>query len=457
MLKNTEKPNLFKQHLVVEKAPFVQKRAELKPGWDDEELHLSFYREDRDLYALHAFVPGISVGQQARILFQLLRSSRNGMEDESRKLSDRVIRLLLAMIPADTVLTVFLALRKTRANHKHTARHILLYILNHESLPAMVRERRAIVKDILEHALGKNTARGCAAKIAEGIEDTYVYGNILKHANDASAAKEAICYLYRNETADSKVPAASGIHYSELHELYKPAIESRETPQTITATNRGDIAATLVHIYRGGENPELLKALEEYVDLESGNHPSFDGSVALVLDSSASTRGSGEREFCILSQSVALQLLLARNCANLSVHPVGGEGFPPVPEGTTDLALPLLTVLEQKPDLAVIVSDGYENTLQGDLARVLQALPGTDVETQVVFCHSKFSMSDKLTLRRPVEGIIPEFEFWHQNDFEGLLPSLFMMASGEKGAAFTKKWFSERLVILEKEVQPWTN
>src|SRR5262249_36555189 len=96
-----------------------------------------------------------------------------------------------------------------------------------------------------------------------------------------------------------------------------------EQPKTLTATHPGHISATLVHMYQGGTNIDLKTALARYVEEAAAQAPHFDGHVALVLDASASTLGYGERQFCCVSQSQALRLVMERCCARLSVHTVG--------------------------------------------------------------------------------------------------------------------------------------
>jgi hypothetical protein len=216
------------------------------------------------------------------------------------------------------------------------------------------------------------------------------------------------------------------------------------------------VAATLVHIYRGGPTGELREALGRYVEDAAAPLPRFDGTVALVLDASASTRGYGERAFACVSQSQALRLVLGRCCAGLRVYPVGGDGGdPPRPEGVTDLAGAVLDALEGGPDLVAVVSDGYENDAAGDLARVVATLPALGVRTPVVFCHSKFTPKDDLALRRPSPGL-PELEFWHQEDFAEVLWALFTRAAGARGGEYLRGQLRRRLQMLEKETPSWT-
>ena len=175
--------------------------------------------------------------------------------------------------------------------------------------------------------------------------------------------------------------------------------------------------------------------------------------MALVLDVSASTRSYGDREFCTLAQSIALQMVLQR-CTNLHVQTVGGSGNLPIPEDNTDLAVAVVDALETEPDLVAIVSDGYENIYPGDLERVVKALPAAGVQIPVVFCHSKFTNLDDLSLQRPAQ--MPQLEFWHQDDFEDVLLSLFLTANDAGGEECLREFLLEKLSSVEKELSVWT-
>src|SRR5439155_9736673 len=95
-----------------------------------------------------------------------------------------------------------------------------------------------------------------------------------------------------------------------------------------------------------------------------------------------------------------------------------------------------------------IVSDGYENALRGDLARVAATLPRCGVRTPVVFIHSKFTDKDDLALRQPAPAL-PELGFWHQDDFEEVLWSLFTLARGDAARTLLREQMLRRLRLLE--------
>lgn len=448
----------FLDHLTTALAPLIVRRGGSGPEWDDAPLHAAMYDQEPALYALLGVSAGVTADQRARVLYQLLARSRAETPAETRRTLERITSVLLAALHPDTVLTVFLGLRRARANHKHTTRAIVHYILNHPHLADMARHRRPALVDSLEHALGRDVVRGAVRMLeTPGGDPTYPRRHLLRWARDPALARTILAWLYHEAPEAALVPTEVPL-YTTSHQSVAAVLDgTAERPKTVTATNRGDIAATLVHLYRGGAAPELQQALGRYVAEAVDRLPRYEGRVALVLDASASTRGYGEREYCNIAQSVAFQQVLAHCCSNLRTVLVGGttaDGLPQ-PSGPTDLAGALLEALAGDPDLAVIVSDGYENLYGGDLARVAASLAPAGITTPVVFCHSKFGPADDLALRRPA-GVLPEMEFWHQDDFLGVLLRLFAQARGGVNTEAMRAFLARQLTRIEKEVDAWT-
>src|SRR5262245_39283198 len=157
----------FVQHLLTCDQPYFVAKDGAPPRWEDEGLHRAAWEADPELYGLYGTLERVTAGQRARLLFQLLERTWEGLAPEARQTPARCGQLSLAVLPADVVLQVFLALRRARANHKHATRAILGYLLNHPALEELVRRRRPAVRDCLEHALGKSVARACF-RIAAG-------------------------------------------------------------------------------------------------------------------------------------------------------------------------------------------------------------------------------------------------------------------------------------------------
>jgi len=446
----------IREHLRSETAPFVLKRRSGGPFPADEEFHQRAFESDPERYALESLARDVPTGQRACVIDRLLRRVRGDIPASLNVRLDRVLHVLACSVPTNDMLTVFLALRRRRINRKAISRFMLRYLLNHPHAERLAVRRRQAVVECIEHAVGRNVARACAKTLIERdvSRESYLRRNLLRFSNDAVRTGEIVKLLYQKSVQTDDIDGIA----EELivREMFAPSSEANaEIPRTVTATNRGDIAATLVHLYRGGENAALTKAVDSYVESAARDLPRFAGTVSLVLDVSASTRGYGEREFCCVSQSVAFRLVLERCCSRLFVHQIGGTGNPPHPEGETDLATAVLDALQDGADVIAVVSDGYENVEGGDLARVISALEQMDVTTPIVFCHSKFTGKDSLEYRRPAAEL-PELEFSHERDFADVFGSLFAAAHGEAAKQFIGEQLQAMLSQREQEITIWT-
>jgi hypothetical protein len=386
------------------------------------------------------------------VLLTLLERPRTHLPPADRAVIERVVRVLLVLVPGPAVLTVFLALRHLRANHRHARRAVAGWLLDHPVAEALVAGRRPAVADCLEHAVGLDTVRGWARALGRG-ERTEVLRHLARFSTSPDRAARIVEAAFR--TGAPPLPVPAGAAWELAHVPARALFDAAPVqPKTVTATNRGDLAATLVHVYRGGAAPQLLDACVRLADEAARALGPLHLAVALVLDASLSTRGYGEREYAGISQSVALKMVLERCCDRLAVVQVGGAGDPPAPEGPTDLAVAVLDALASAPDVVLVVSDGYENHHGGDLARLVAALPGAGCATPVLFCHSKFTAKDALDLRRPAKAL-PETGFWHEQDFKHMFTALANIVDGSRGERVQRERMQSRLDELEKEIRPW--
>ncbi|RFS82323.1 VWA domain-containing protein [Actinomadura spongiicola] len=462
----------FLAHLQTHDTPLTLPRGGAL-RWDDADLHRAVHARDAEEYALLGLAPGARPWQRARVLLQILAASQAGLDERARAVPARavparavparVVRVLTLGLPPAHVITVLLALRRLRANHKHTTRAVLRFVLEHPHADALIAARRPALLDCFEHALGTTTARGCARRIDAGdTASDYLRRRLLRFLTAPTAAASArVRALYtpdpaNNPAHDPAAPAAvpasvDGHATTVLDRPVLPVDTPRPHPPTVTVTDRGDIAATLVHLYRDGPTEDLYVALCRHVGAAAAAFPRFEGTLALVLDASASMRGHGDREWAPLSQAAALRMVLSQVCARLEVIEVGGDER--APRGATDLATGVLDALGTDPDLVAVVSDGYENLFPGDLARVVAALPRAGVTTPVVFCHVMFTGGDDLRLRRPAPSL-PQRGFWHQDDFAELLP--WMFAHCPAGAPWLRAALHARLDALDRQADDLT-
>jgi hypothetical protein len=415
------------EHLQTRTEPLLVRRSGVVV-WTDEERHVAAFEADPVGYALRALVPGVQAQQRARILLRLLDASWAGFDEPTRETLGRVARVLTLGLDGGLVAKVLLALRHRRANHKHVTRAGLRLLFEHRDAATLVRTHRAVLTSVVEHALGKATARGCARALAGEAANVDVQRALLRFTTTTDHLRAL--YDRTAEVAPTE-PTKFDLDLDGAR------------PDTVTATNRGDLAATLVHRFRGGASAELDEAAQRYTTNAAAKMPVFPGALALVLDLSASMRGYGDREWAVLSQVHALRAVFARRCERLTVVPV---------EQATDLATGVLDALATGPDLVAVVSDGYENVYPGDLARVCATLPRAGINTPVVFCHSTFGHSDDLTLRRPAPSL-PQRAFWHEADFAPLMLWLLAHARHADAGQWLHEALLERLTKIEETIR----
>ena len=343
---------------------------------------------------------------------------------------ERYVHTVLRMTGADQVLELFLMLKKARVNSRFATRFMLRYLWQHPYLYEMACFKPAVIRDILEHTLGRNTARGAVARLRVNPNDETATRTLTGgYALEINVVLAVIRTIYHFESTEIAAPKKRYL-YKKFHEAFREKIVSSTLQQkTVTVTTRGKIAASLVYIYEGSSEEELRTVLEQKIEEIARLIPVVDANVALVLDLSRSTLGVGDRKYGCVSQSVVFSKVLERVC-RLAIFPVGRMDVngkmldPPIPSGSTDLASALIKALEARPDQIVIVSDGYENVLGGDLDFVIQRIPEKYASIPITFVHSMFTEKDSLDRRRPTTRL-PELFFWHENDFVNVCVSLF--------------------------------
>jgi len=445
-------------------APALHVRRQGAPADPLLDEHCRAAATDLELYALVAIATKADVEQQIRALAALLATSRANAPEMARGIADRVIAVLVAHLPDAAVLRAFTATRRLRANHKHATRAFVRWLFKHPDVDHLIATHRRILTELLEHVLGRNVARACLKHIGAPSTDGAVY--VTKHLHrllpgvDPARTEALVAYLAHGGPAEAQRGPARASDAS-LATFVAPTSTSAtdpiayDIPKTVTATNRGDIAATLVHLYQGGDSPLLRQGLDSYVERAATGLPQLPIKLAVVVDASLSTLGYGDRRYTGISQSWALRLVLGKLCPQLTVHLAGGAGDElPHPEGATDLALPLLDALATQPDVVAIITDGYENRIAGELAAVIDALPRAGITTPIVIITSKFTHKDDLTYRH-VAPNTHQLDVWHEADFAVVVETLGSLAHGPLGRTFLHTALVDRLSALERSRPSW--
>jgi hypothetical protein len=124
------------------------------------------------------------------------------------------------------------------------------------------------------------------------------------------------------------------------------------------------------------------------------------------------------------------------------------QHFAPAPQGASDLASGLLEALRSQPDIVMLVSDGYENVRQGDVAQVVAGARQLEINTPIYQVVPLYTAAENLEQRRFGEAI-PVLELAHEYDVRELLAYTLLASVGE---SLTPEELEQLQCILRAEV-----
>jgi hypothetical protein len=176
---------------------------------------------------------------------------------------------------------------------------------------------------------------------------------------------------------------------------------------------------------------ELWRRTEQAV----ASLPLVEGRLAVVVDLSASMASSGERAFHPVALALALVRLLQQRVTSVTLYQVGGsclasEELLPKPTGLTDLATALLDAARMQPQAILLITDGYENSRQGDAALILQGLRLLGLTMPVYQLVPVFTDSEHLQ-QRHLGGDFILLPVRHEQGVREVLTRLFLDYASE--------------------------
>jgi hypothetical protein len=201
-----------------------------------------------------------------------------------------------------------------------------------------------------------------------------------------------------------------GLRGTYHHQAPKQLVRRLSAPEPRRGRTDGPLTAALKETLTG-TNRSL--SLAEIVAAQNGTArqlPVVDVRAAVVLDLSVSAVSSGERLYHPAALGLALVGLLEQCISQVTVLQVGGS-VPldgrriPRPVGVTDLATAVLEAARAVPQAILIVSDGYENCRQGDVAQVVEGLRRLGLAKVVYQVVPVFTSVENLSKRRLGENI----------------------------------------------------
>ncbi|MEZ0368250.1 MAG: VWA domain-containing protein [Candidatus Sericytochromatia bacterium] len=395
-------------------------------------VHSRLLGLDRALYALLLGLDGSTdfnrqLGIELLLQGPLLQGPGGGQLSPVQE--DRLLDWLLAQLPPQRVLKLFVQLRQARLGGARARRLMLRWLLQPEKLELWAVRYRRKLRLVLEHALGKRNSgvlRSILSKEARSAKENRllraaigrrlpeaqrdrVYeclGFILGLEQQLSLPKLMAYHQAKSDlTAGRRLPLET---LEGLRSVYHKAVPSarvleicRETltdGQKIGLQRRAAAAGVAVgfdplrysplklylYAFEQGLGAEVAAALRQKA--AEVRLPLALGHLGLLLDASASMWGDASQRLRPMASALALRDLLCAAAQQSTVICAGGQALDGMifPEGATALAEGLLQLVQAGAELIVILSDGYENSPAGRVAEVMHGLRQIGIQTPVL-------------------------------------------------------------------------
>lgn len=400
-----------------------------------EAVHQAVLGIDRGLYAALMCVAGVNDYNRQRAVLHLLDLPYNPHKSHWLTLEQEtaVITYLAHSLPIQRQLNLFEMLREHRVNNARTRKLILRTLLNTDNLEWKAVKYRKKMKAALTHALGEKTAGIIGAILRRWVDslntangtpsifplrDLNIYEHkVGRYTSDDIAHTERLKHVLNflfNGTDDNhflfvaRRDARSQLEHGRvlppevlegLRSTYHPGRTPAEvleltkkqatTGQRIaiqrSAKEKGvqvemdplDYDALKLYVYalETGMVPAVGNALKQKATATADSLPFRFQHVGIVVDASASAKGHDTQKWRPLASALAVRDVLVAAAEHNTTEYVGGVNRLSYdlsrPQGETDLATALVSVLMKKPESVFILTDGYENAPAGRVAEVV--------------------------------------------------------------------------------------
>jgi hypothetical protein len=400
--------------------------------------HDAFLAEDRQLYATLLRLPNLSGQTAMEIIQRLLAITERGghaISEEQRLQEDILIIERLSHLQVADVLQSFSKLVERRVNNQRTSGQIRAYILGTPQLESWAVNHRRVLKKLIRHALGNPVTLTCLHKFAQPTPDTktkaYLHHYVLRYAKNTALAREVFLFLFGQLqqsqfrllnaylAARKNIEAGKGLPIKVLrgikatfhpkiskHRLRRLAKRDKIKREVTEAAEDADesLVGWIRRYYRSDDPQTLITSLNTAIAQETLHIPHWLAHVYFIVDASASMRGFGNRQYNSMAIAIGLfkvfqQRIRQTQVAWIGATPSDDDTFPQ-PAGSTTIAPALIEAAKQKPDVIILISDGYENVEQGDTATVLKGIKQLGIQIPIFHIVPAFTERDNIEDRQ---------------------------------------------------------
>lgn len=419
------------------KATYHNDRIEVEQA--EATVHDALFALDRGIYAALLTLPGVMDHAKQLGVIRLLDDPRNGapaflvLDEETSAIAD-----LVAMLPTQRQLKLFLMLRSRGVNNARTRKVILRTILNWDDLDWKAIKYRRKIGDALTFAWGRRMASIIKSILAippaqwQDKQVRIIFNNLTSYCgptpgvSEVRTVIECVSFCLGNAgpwtldklAAYAEAPTnydrltllppevAEGFR-SRFHAQRSKADVVAQTKERVTTRQRvtmqrqakeagvkielkpetQSLVDLYVLFYETGMPDDLYLAIRQRADAMARTFRfPYTGKVAVILDWSASMTGSDTQKWRPAAQVSALHAVLAYACDDLLTLTGSRNGnlFRSKPSGATSLAQAVAQAAAHADVEAIfILSDGYENSPAGRTGEVVAALRQAGYDTPI--------------------------------------------------------------------------
>lgn len=360
-------------------------------------------------------------------------------EVDWRELENEVILRTWASVPVTTLLRELVKWRKRHLNNMRSRNLILRFIFGADNFCHWAMVYRKLLRSVLSHVWGEaQTLRikkdashylrlGSVSDLLKSKVQKYLVKNTLKDVceglsvimGDFNVPFTRPEYVQRQEARGdaSKIaglPVDVALGLGSMHKDFdkstvygsKKAQEKMSAKQKVRVQRAAEKTGAAVEMdlatqntstiirygYERGFDKDVTSAIAKRIKSEAKKSPMRFGKAAVVVDSSASMFGSGQRKYFPIASGLSVALFvkeISDSCEIIYTSETTAKF--PRPSGDTDLAGAVVKAFMTKPEIVFLVSDNYENVSAGTLDSVIRAIRKVGIKTPLVNLNPVFA------------------------------------------------------------------
>lgn len=360
------------------------------------ELHKEMAEKQREVYALSLLLPINDISKQLAIY---TLTQKNTASKEQNQFENRVILTSLNRMQTNRAYKVFSILKQNKVNNTRTRFLAKSFLKSRRNIDFEAVKYRAWMKILIKH----NHIKPFNNEVFNFLFDkSTVFESTHEIFNDYIKAKSDVNHVY-------KLPLSVALGFKEKYKIDDEQFYEKMKGQMTkheklrvqnTASKSGVKIETDLSTYEPVRLLKSLRALDKMpADARNQFYKSCDKvirnipfrfkNVKVVIDNSQSMYGSRVKQFHPISVAEACAAIFLKISDNCEVKAIPNKmKFLTDVKNESKLYEGVLEALESKPELLVIISDGYENTPAGMTNEVIQAYKSKiDKENKTFIVH----------------------------------------------------------------------